>query len=89
MLNTTAPTALAPQVPHALPADLSAAPAPGDTIRHILLGRPGSIRQTIHLLHNLRYVETSQWSPLIAVPDQQLILRPEPEEMISILMRRL
>ena len=72
--------------PEALPADFA---SPSSSIRHILLGRPGDIRQTIHLLHNLRYVETSHWSPLIEVPEQRLILRPEPDEMISMLVRRL
>ena len=72
-----------------LPADLSVTLPTGNSIRHILLGRPGDIRQTIHLLHNLRYVETSHWSPLIEVPEQRLILRPEPDEMISMLVRRL
>ena len=62
---------------------------PGSTIRHILLGRPSDIRQTIHLLHNLRYVETSQWSTLIEVPDNRLILRPDADQMISMLVRRL
>ncbi|MGD1854085.1 MAG: hypothetical protein ACFB2W_07515 [Leptolyngbyaceae cyanobacterium] len=80
---------LTPSVPPALPADFSTLPNPGDTVRHILLGHPSTIRQTIHLLHNLRYVETSQWSPLIEVPNHQLILRPEPDEVISMLVRRL
>ena len=78
-----------PSVSPALPADFSILPGPGSSIRHILLGHPGNIRQTIHLLHNLRYVETGQWSPLIEVPEQQLILRPEPDEVISMLVRRL
>ncbi|MEM7064122.1 MAG: hypothetical protein AAF572_13290 [Cyanobacteria bacterium P01_B01_bin.77] len=73
-----------------LPTDFSIQPAtPGSTIRHILLGQPNDIRQTIHLLHNLRYVETSQWSTLIEVPDNRLILRPPAEHMISMLVRRL
>ena len=76
-----------PEVSSVLPADFSV--SSGSNIRHILLGRPGHIRQTIHLLHNLRYVETSQWSPLIEVPEQKLILRPEPDEVISMLLRRL
>ena len=63
--------------------------SPGSTIRHILLGQPSDIRQTIHLLHNLRYVETSQWSTLIEVPDNRLILRPDADQMISMLVRRL
>ncbi|WP_228016096.1 hypothetical protein [Leptolyngbya ectocarpi] len=48
-----------PQVSPASSADFSTPLEPGSSIRHILLGHPGTIRQTIHLLHNLRYVETS------------------------------
>ena len=72
-----------------LPADFSCTLPAGDSIRHILLGRPGHIRQTIHLLHNLRYVETSLWSPLIEVPDNRLILTPDPGAVISILSQRI
>ncbi|MBT9313770.1 hypothetical protein [Leptothoe kymatousa] len=72
-----------------LPADLSITLPTGETIRHILLGSPGGIRQTIHLLHNLKYVEPSQWSPLIEIPDNQLILTPNQGDVISILMKRL
>ena len=79
----------APQVSPDLPADFSSSLSPGGAIRHILVGRPSHIRQTIHLLHNLRYVEASQWSPLIEVPEQRLILRPEPDDMISMLVRGL
>lgn len=76
-------------MPPSLPADFSSSLPLGRSIRHILLGYPDDIRQTIHLLHNMRYVETSQWSPLLEVPDQRLILRPVPDEMISMLVRRL
>ncbi|MBE9070582.1 hypothetical protein IQ260_28480 [Leptolyngbya cf. ectocarpi LEGE 11479] len=79
----------APQVPPDLPANFSSSLPPSSAIRHILLGHPSHIHQTIHLLHNLRYVETSQWSPLIEVPEHRLILRPEPDDMISMLVRRL
>ncbi|MEO0349981.1 MAG: hypothetical protein AAF282_08030 [Cyanobacteria bacterium P01_A01_bin.15] len=78
----------APQVPPLLPADFSAVLPTGDSIRHILLGSPSSIRQTIHLLHNLRYVETGHWSPLIEVPDNRLILTPDPGDVISLLTKR-
>ncbi|MEM7066682.1 MAG: hypothetical protein AAF572_26395 [Cyanobacteria bacterium P01_B01_bin.77] len=76
-------------VPPNLPADFSNSLPSGSSIRHILLGSPSHIRQTIHLLHNLRYVEISQWSPLIEVPENRLILRSEPDEVISMVMRRL
>ncbi|MBE9068790.1 hypothetical protein IQ260_19275 [Leptolyngbya cf. ectocarpi LEGE 11479] len=72
-----------------LPANLSITLPTGETIRHILLGSPGGIRQTIHLLHTLKYVEPNQWSPLIDIPDNQLILTPDQGDVISILMKRL
>lgn len=71
-----------------LPADLFVTLPNGDTVRHILLGRPGAVRQTIHLLHSLRYLETSQWSPLIEVPEGRLVLTPSPGEVISLVVRR-
>ena len=71
-----------------LPADFSMVLPSGESIRHILLGRPSAIRQTIHLLHNLRYVETGHWSPLIEVPDNRLILTPDPGDVISLLTKR-
>lgn len=72
-----------------LPANFSMLLPSGDTLRHILLGKPHLIRQTVHLLHNLRYVEISQWSPLIEVPDKRLVLTTEPDEVISLLSKRL
>ncbi|NEP54806.1 MAG: hypothetical protein F6K65_40880 [Moorea sp. SIO3C2] len=77
------------QVPTALPADFSIALPTGEFIRHILLGSPEGIRQTIHLLHNLKYVDPNQWSPLIEIPDNKLILTPKQGDEISILMKRL
>ncbi len=61
----------------------------GDRLRHILLGRPAAVRQTIHLLHHLRYGETIHWSPLIAIPHEQLIIPVQPEEVMSLLTRHL
>lgn len=78
-----------PPVSPTLPANFSDLSGPGSTIRHILLGPPSNIRQTIHLLHNLRYVEIRQWSPLIEVPDNRLILQPDDDDVISMLVRRL
>ena len=60
----------------------------GAPLRHILLGTPGGIRQTIHLLHTLRYVENALWSPLIPIPDGQLIISPRQGEMMSLLVRQ-
>ena len=75
--------------PPDLPSEFSLAPPPGETVRVILLGRPAAVRQTRHLLHNLRYVEVSQWSPLIEIPDGRLVLSPDQGEQMSMLVKRL
>ena len=56
-------------------------------IRHILLGHPEAIQQTIHLLHTLHYTETVLWSPAIAL-QAPLILTPTPGEAISLLRKQ-
>ncbi|MEO0541131.1 MAG: hypothetical protein AAFZ80_09740 [Cyanobacteria bacterium P01_A01_bin.105] len=72
-----------------LPADFSLLLPSGGVIRHILLGTPADIHQTRHLLHNLRYVEVSQWSPLVQLADRQVILTAEHGEQMSLLTRRM
>ncbi|MGC1306886.1 MAG: hypothetical protein WA885_06630 [Phormidesmis sp.] len=57
-------------------------------LRHILLGSPGAIRQTIHLLHSLRYAEPVLWSPVTAVRDSLTITAAQGEAM-SLLRRSL
>ena len=64
-------------------------PHEGETIRHILLGTPGGVRQTIHLLHTLRYVENVLWSPLVPIPNDQLIITPRQGDVMSILVKHL
>ncbi len=59
---------------------------PGETVKHILLGSPGAIRQTIHLLHSLRYAETVLWSPVLRV-EEPLVITPEQGEAMSLLRR--
>ena len=61
----------------------------GEPLRHILLGTPGGVRQTIHLLHTLRYVENALWSPLISIPSEQLVIAPRQGEVMSILVRHI
>ncbi len=61
-------------------------PVPGETVRHILLGSPGAIRQTIYLLHTLRYSETVLWSPVLQV-EEPLVITPEQGEAMSLLRR--
>jgi hypothetical protein len=57
-----------------------------EILRHILLGSPGAVRQTIHLLHSLHYAETVLWSPIMAI-EEPLIITPEQGEAISLLRR--
>ena len=63
--------------------------AEGEPLRHILLGSPGAVRQTIHLLHTLRYVENALWSPLVAIPENKLIITPRQGEVMSLLIRHM
>ncbi|MGD1865915.1 MAG: hypothetical protein ACFB0D_15300 [Phormidesmis sp.] len=65
----------------------SLSPAEGEPLRHILLGTPGGVRQTIHLLHTLRYVENALWSPLLPIPEGQLIITPKQGEVMSLLIK--
>ncbi|MGB3292106.1 MAG: hypothetical protein WBB01_03820 [Phormidesmis sp.] len=71
--------------------ELSIAPTPaqepGAPLRHILLGSPDGVRQTIHLLHTLQYAETTLWSPLVPIPSHQLIITPRLGEVMSILVK--
>ena len=59
-----------------------------ETLRHILLGSPGVIQRTIHLLHSLHYAEPLLWSPIMDVKDR-LIITPEQGDSISLLRRSL
>ncbi len=57
-----------------------------DRLRHILLGSPEEIRQAIHQLHVLNYVEPLLWSPIMAV-GERLAITPEQGEAMSLLRR--
>ncbi len=59
---------------------------PGETIRHILLGQAGAIRQTIHLLHSLHYAEAVLWSPVVTV-EEPLVITPARGEAVSLLRK--
>ena len=61
---------------------------PGESIRHILLGSPEAIRQTIHLLHTLRYTETILWSPVLAIAES-LVITPAQGEAFSLLKKQI
>jgi len=62
--------------------------APGESIRHILLGKPDAIRQTIHLLHTLHYTETILWSPVLTI-EEAVVIAPAQGEAMSLLRKQL
>jgi hypothetical protein len=64
-------------------------PSEQDPLKHLLIGSPRAIRQTIHRLHILGYAEVGFWSPLIAIPQRQLVITSSEGEMMSLLMRYL
>lgn len=77
--------AITPTLPQDLP---TADNAPPPQIRHILLGSPTAVQLTIHRLHRLGYSEALHWTQLLALPDNQLIVRASPEDVISLLRQR-
>ena len=56
------------------------------TIKHILIGSPGAVRQTIHLLHTLNYAETVLWSPILRI-QEPVVITPERGEAMSLLRK--
>ena len=58
-----------------------------EPFRHILLGSPATIRQTIHTLHVLNYAEQSTWSRLVNVPANGIVIMPEHGAMMSLLVK--
>ena len=77
-----APTIWTAPLPHIV----SVSGTPGETVRHILLGRAGAVRQTIHLLHSLHYAETVLWSPVMPLT-KTLAIEPASGETISLLRK--
>jgi hypothetical protein len=60
-----------------------------DPLKHLLIGSPRAIQQTIHRLHNLGYADAGLWSPLMAIPQPQLVITASAGEMMSLLLRSL
>ena len=57
-----------------------------EEVRHVLLGSPEAIRQTMHQLHVLNYAESVLWSPITTVGEDLKITRAQGEAM-SLLRR--
>ncbi|MGB7248800.1 MAG: hypothetical protein WBC73_07670 [Phormidesmis sp.] len=74
--------------PAPLPQLTPAGTAPGESVRHILLGSPDAVRQTIHLLHTLHYSEPILWSPVLAIAEA-MVITPAQGEAISLLRKPL
>ena len=55
-----------------------------EELRHILLGSPEAIRQTIHQLHVLNYAETVLWSPVMPVGDQIILTTNKGRQLICL-----
>ena len=66
---------------------ISEGTAPREYLRHILLGSPEAVRQTIHLLHRLHYSETVLWSPVMMVVEP-LMITPAQGEAMSLLRKQ-
>ncbi|MGB3612852.1 MAG: hypothetical protein WBA10_03595 [Elainellaceae cyanobacterium] len=64
-------------------------PGPNDEyIRHLLIGSPEAIRETIHLLHLRDYVEQALWSGPIAIGDGGVKITHREGQALAYLMRR-
>ena len=75
----TEATPTRPITPHLTPS--------GEVIRHILVGSPEAIRETIYRLHMLRYVEQAQWTEPIKLGSSGIHINPDQGQMLAYLMR--
>ncbi|MGF1514764.1 MAG: hypothetical protein ACFB5Z_13870 [Elainellaceae cyanobacterium] len=66
-----------------------APPAPGgEVVRHIIIGSPPAIRETIHLMHINRYaVEQSLWTGPVAIGPDGVRLSQREGQALAYLMR--
>jgi hypothetical protein len=58
-----------------------------ESLRHLLIGSPEGVEQTIHHLHNLGYVEAGLWTCHLPLLHPQLIVRPDEGEVVNYLVR--
>ncbi len=54
-------------------------------LRHFLIGTPQRIRATLRLLHARRYVDSHDWSQLMPIGADGLLIRPTPQEVYAYL----
>lgn len=60
-----------------------------ESIRHLLIGSPLAVRQTILRLQTLHYCNATDWSKLLPIPDDRLLISIKPREVMSILVRQI
>ena len=81
-----------PLTPEAALLHLAQPPAQpdGEVVRHVLIGSPSGIRETIHLMHINRYfVEQSLWTGPVAIgPDGVQLSRREGETLAYLMRQR-
>ncbi|MFE4106225.1 hypothetical protein [Almyronema epifaneia] len=58
-----------------------------ERLRHLIVGSNEGVRSAIHTLHQLRYAEQAQWSPILTIPTSGILLTPEQGEVFSYLLR--
>ena len=60
----------------------------GEVVRHILIGSPEGIRETIHLMHINRYgIEQSLWTGPVAIGPDGVQLSRREGQVLAYLMR--
>ncbi len=73
----------------ATPNLVSPDPGPSDEfIRHLLIGSPEGVRETIYLLQARHYVDHAQWSGPIAIGDGGVRITRREGQVLAYLMRR-
>ncbi len=64
--SEAAPNVLASEAAPTMLTTLDPGPS-GEVVRHVIIGSPEALRETIHLLHLKRYVEPTRWSGPIEI----------------------
>lgn len=60
----------------------------GEYIRHILIGSPQGVQETIYLLQARRYVDHAQWSGPVAIGEAGVRITRQEGQVMAYLMRR-
>ncbi len=84
-------TFLYPELPQSEAAPtLLATPDPGpsgEVIRHVIIGSPEGVRETIHRLHIKRYVEQAMWTGPIEIGPSGVNITPSQGQILFYMMR--